>query len=223
MERQYKYLGYFFLVFILFVALGFYYPYFSLFPEFKSVTFTTHIHATALFLCVMILITQPFLIACKKFSAHRILGRITYFLMPVIIISSIGVLRQQYFEGIEQKMSPSASFKTLFTSAAELVSIIIYYSMAVYNIKKSNAAWHMRYMICLALEFIPPSFGRTLGYWLNMRQYYTYNISILLCMLILIFLIFIDKKNNMDYTPYIFGLCLFSITQITWYLLGHPI
>jgi hypothetical protein len=223
MERQYKYLGYFFLAFILFVALGFYFPYFSLFPEFKSVTVTIHIHATALLLWVIVLITQPFLIAYKKFRAHRLIGRFTYFLMPIIIISSIGVLKQQYYEGIEQKMTSSASLKTLFTSAAGLLSIIIYYSLAIINIWKGNVAFHMRFMICLALEFIPPSFGRTLGYWFYMKQYYTYNISILLCILILITLIIYDKQKNLDYKPYIFALSLFSVIQVCWYIIGHPI
>jgi hypothetical protein len=223
MERQYKYLGYFFLAFILFVALGFYYPYFSLFPDFKSVTSTTHIHAMALFLWVLILIIQPFLISYKKFRTHRLIGKFTYFLMPIIILSSIGVLRQQYYEGLEQKMTSSASLKTLFTSAAELFSIIIYYALAIFNILKGNVAFHMRYMICLALEFIPPSFGRTLGYWLDMRQYYTYNISILLCMIILIALIIYDKQKKSNYSPYVFALSLFSIIQICWFIIGHPI
>ena len=223
MESQYKYLAYFFLAFIVFVGLGFYFPYFSLFPEFKSVTVTIHIHALALFLWVVVLITQPFLISYKKFRAHRLVGKFTYFLMPIIIVSSVGVLRQQYYEGLEQKMTSSDCLKTLFTSAGGLLSIIIYYSLAIFNIWKGNVAYHMRYMICLALEFIPPSFGRTLGYWLYMRQYYTYNISILLCMLILISLIIYDRKRNQDYRPYVFSLSLFSIIQIFWYLLGHPI
>ena len=223
MEKQYKYLSYFFLVFIVFVALGFYYPYFSLFPEFKSVTQIIQIHATALLFWVVVLIVQPFLITYKKFKAHRLVGKFTYFLMPVIIISSVGVLRQQYTEGMEQKMTSAESFKTLYTSAAGLISIIIYYSLAVYNIWKGNVSYHMRYMICLALEFIPPSFGRTLGYWFYMRQYYTYNISIILCMLILITLIIYDRKKKLDYKPYVIALCIFSITQIIWFAIGHPI
>jgi len=107
-------MAYFFLGFIVFVALGFYYPYFSLFPEFKSVTAIIHIHATTLLLWVVVLIIQPFLIAYKKFKAHRVIGRFTYLLMPLIIISSIGVLRQQYQEGVQQHLTSSASLKTLF-------------------------------------------------------------------------------------------------------------
>jgi hypothetical protein len=223
MEKQYRYLGFFFLSFIVFVALGFYYPYFSLFPEFKSVTQIIHIHAIALFLWVIVLIAQPLLITYHQFKAHRFIGKFTYFLMPVIIISSVGVLRQQYLEGIEQKMTSGVSLKSLYTSAAELISIVIYYTLAVYNIWKGNVAYHMRYMICLALEFIPPSFGRTLGYWFYMRQYHTYNISIILCMLILITLIIYDRKKNLDYKPYLIALAFFSIIQIVWFSIGHPI
>lgn len=223
METGYKYIGYFFLVFIVFVALGFYYPYFSLFPTFKSITTIIHIHALALFLWVFILITQPLLITYKKFRIHRFIGRSTYFVMPLIILSTLGVLRQQYNEGIGQKMTSVESFKTLFTSATELIEIIIFYSLAIINILKGNVSFHMRYIICLSLIFIPPSFGRTLGYWLNMRQYYTYNISMLLCFLILIILIIRDRINKLNYKPYIVAFGILIFFHISWYLIGHPI
>ncbi|HMH24513.1 MAG TPA: hypothetical protein VK563_22185 [Puia sp.] len=216
-------MAYFFLAFIFFVALGFYYPYFSLFPEFKAVTFIIHIHATALLLWVVVIIVQPFLIAYKKFKAHRVIGRFTYLLMPLIIISSIGVLRQQYHEGVERHMTSSASLKTLFTSATELLSIVVFYLLAIFSILKQNVAFHMRYMICLALVFIPPSLGRTLGYWLFMTQYHTYNISILICIAILIMLILYDRQKKLNYTPYIVGLLVFSIFHVFWFAIGHPI
>lgn len=223
METGYKYIGYFFLLFIIFVALGFYYPYFSLFPSFKSITVIIHIHALALFLWVLILIAQPLLITYKKLKIHRFIGRFTYFLMPIIILSSIGVLKQHYNEGIEQKMTSTESLKTLFTSATELIEIIIFYSLAIINILKGNVAFHMRYMICLALEFIPPSFGRTLGYWLNIRQHYTYNISMLLCFAVLIILIIRDRINNLNYKPYIIAFWILLLFHISWYAVGHPI
>ncbi len=223
MESGYKYLGYFFLIFIVFVALGFYYPYFSLFPSFKSITVIIHIHALALFLWVFILITQPLLITYEKFKVHRFIGRFTYFLMPIIILSSIGVLRQQYHEGIERKMTSAESLKTLFISASELIEIIIFYTLAVRNIIKRNVACHLRYMICLALVFIPPTFGRTLGYWLYMSQYYTYNISMFLCYVTLIILFIRDRINNINNKPYIVAFCIFIFFHVSWYIAGHPI
>ena len=220
---MYKNIGFFFLILLVFVVLGFYYPYFSLFPDFKSVTVIVHFHAIILMIWVIILIVQPILIRYQKYKAHRFLGRFTYFLLPLVIISSIGVIRQQYYESIEQKMTSLQSLKLVFTSVAGIFSILIYYSFAIINILKGNVALHIRYMICLFLQFIPPTFGRTLGYWFGIRQFYTYNISILLSALILVLLILADKRRKLNFTPYVVALSLYLIVNGIWYALGHPI
>jgi hypothetical protein len=223
MEKQYKNLGYYFLILLVFVALGFYYPYFSLFPEFKSVTIIIHIHAIALFLWLVILMVQPLLIRYQKYEAHKKLGKFTYFLLPVVIFSMVGVIRQGYLEGIAEKMSSTQSLKAQFTNIAGIFSFLIYYSMAILNILKGNVGLHMRYMICLFLEFVPPTFGRTLGYWLNMRQIYTYSIALFLSAVILILLIRSDKKRNLDYSPYVVALTIYVIVYGSWLALGHPL
>lgn len=223
MEKHYKNIGYCFLILLVFVALGFYYPYFSLFPDFKSVTVVVHIHALLLMLWVVILIAQPLLIRYHKNRAHKIIGKVTYFLLPLVIVSSFGVIRQQYYEGIAQKMTSIESFKVIFTSFAGLFTILTYYLCAIVNIRRGNIALHMRYMICLFLEFIPPTVGRTLGYWFGIRQFYTYNISIALATLILVILIVADKKRKLNYTPYVVALTLYFVVNTSWYALGHPI
>lgn len=223
MEKTYTNLGYFFLILIVFVGLGFYYPYFSLFPQFKSITALIHIHTIALMLWVCILIAQPLLIRYQKYKPHKILGRVTYFLMPVVIITLFGVVRKQYNEGIEQKMTPFESFETVFTSFAGIFTILIYYLCAIFSIRKGNVALHMRWMICLFLEFIPPTFGRTLGYWFGIRQLYTYSISIGFGATILILLVIADKKKKMNYAPYLVALSLYVVVNAVWLAIGHPI
>jgi hypothetical protein len=223
MEKQYRNLGYFFLIIVVFVFLGFYYPYFSLFPDFKSITTIIHIHVISLMLWLGILIIQPLLIRYHKYKAHKYIGKFTYFLLPLVILSIIGVIRQGYFEGIADKMTPAQSLKTQFTNIAGIFLFLTYYALAIINILKGNVALHMRYMICLFLEFVPPTFGRTLGYWLGIRQFYTYNISILLSSLILFLLIIGDKKRGLNYTPYIVALCLTFLVNSIWYALGHPL
>lgn len=223
MEKHYRNIGYFFLIIIAFVALGFYYPYFSLFPDFKSVTPIIHIHAITLFLWLVILIIQPLLIRYHKYKAHKILGKFTYFLLPIVIISMIGVIRQGYIRGIDEKMTSAQSLKVQFTNIAGIFSFLIYYSLGIINILKGNVALHMRYMICLFLEFVPPTFGRTLGYWFDIRQIYTYSISILLSTLILVLLITRDKKRGLNYTPYVVALSLYFVVYCIWQALGHPI
>lgn len=223
MEKQYKNLGYYFLTLFVFVALGFYYPYFSLFPEFKSVTIIIHIHAIALFLWLVILMVQPLLIRYQKYEAHKKLGKFTYFLLPVVIFSMVGVIRQGYLEGLSEKMSSTRSLKAQFTNIVGIFTFLLYYSMAILNILKGNVGLHMRYMICLFLEFVPPTFGRTLGYWLNMRQIYTYSIALLLSAIILFLLIISDKKKKLDYSPYVVALSIYVIVYGSWLALGHPL
>lgn len=223
MEKYYRNIGYYFLILIAFITLGFYYPYFSLFPQFKSVTTTVHVHAISLFLWTLILITQPILIRYKKYKAHKILGRFTYFLVPVVILTCFGVMRQQYYEGLERKLTSAQSLKSLFVSFTQVLSIIIFYVLAIINVLKDNIAFHMRYMICLFLEFIPPTFGRTLGYWLGLRQVYTNTIAVSVGAFILIILIFADIKRKADFTPYVVALSLYFVFNISWFALGCPL
>ena len=141
MEKYYKNTGNYFLILILFIALGFYYPYFSLFPQFKSVTTTVHVHAISLMLWALILITQPILIRYEKYKAHKIIGRFTYFLVPVVILTCFGVMRQQYYEGLERKMTSAQSLKSLFAVFhTSVLSIIIFYVLAIVNVLKGNIA-----------------------------------------------------------------------------------
>ena len=223
MEKYYQNTGKYFLILILFIALGFYYPYFSLFPQFKSVTITVHVHAISLMFWALVLIAQPILIRYKKYKAHKILGRFTYFLVPVVIVTCVGVMRQQYYEGIERKLTSAQSLKALFVSFTQALSIIILYVLAIINVLKGNIAFHMRYMICLFLQFIPPTLGRTLGYWLGLRQVYTNTIAVFVGVCALIVLIIADNKRKADFTPYVVALSLYFVFNVSWFSLGCPL
>ncbi len=222
-EKYYRNIGLYFLILILFILLGFYYPYFALFPDFKSVTTIVHIHTITLILWTLILIAQPILIRYKKYRLHQIIGRITYLLVPLVILTCAGVMRQQYYELIGKKMTQVQSFKSIYTSFTGILSIITYYLFAIIYVLKGNIAFHMRYMICLFLEFIPPTFGRTLGYWLDIRQVYTHTIAVSVGALILLILIIADKKRGLNFTPYVVALSLYLIFTLSWFALGHPL
>jgi len=223
MEKKYRNIGFYFLSLVIFIALGFYYPYFSLFPAFPAVTFIVHFHTLILLTWVFILIGQPLLVRFGRYKAHRILGKTTYVLMPLVILTCLGVMRQQYAREIRNNISPMASLKSLFTSFTAIASIVIFYALAILNIRKGNVALHLRYMICLFLEFIPPTLGRTLGYWLNMKQTHTHSISILVGAAIIVWLLLSDKRKNENYSPYIVALSLYFIFTASWAVIGYPL
>src|SRR6202012_3749128 len=92
MKKIYYNSGYFFLILFAFVLLGFYKTYFGLIPRFdKSTTLLVHFHAAVLTTWVLLLIVQPLLVKYKKLKIHRLLGKLTYFLVPLIVCSMTGM------------------------------------------------------------------------------------------------------------------------------------
>ena len=90
MEKAYRNLGYYFLLLIPLIFIGFYKTYFIQFPSFKeNITSWMHIHAMIATLWIIMLIVQPLLIRNKKFKQHRLVGKISYVVFPLLILSFI--------------------------------------------------------------------------------------------------------------------------------------
>src|SRR5215218_4254434 len=88
-------LGYWFLSLILLVVVGFYTTYLTVFFEPKDLIL--HVHFVLMALWIAMLITQPFLIKYKKRAAHRLLGKISYVLVPLVLISAFLMIRHGYY------------------------------------------------------------------------------------------------------------------------------
>ncbi len=88
MQKSYNFyynLGYWFLLLIVLVFAGFYTSYFAVF--FKPTASIIHIHFTLMVLWIAMLITQPFLIKFRKRALHKKLGKISYVLVPLVLLS----------------------------------------------------------------------------------------------------------------------------------------
>lgn len=221
MEKGYKNVVYFLLILVAFVALGFYKPYFALFPDFgKPINTLVHIHALALLSWVLLLIVQLILIIKRQYAAHRLLGKFSYFLVTLIIVTSIGVMKKQYDEDIELKMSAAESVKALIIPFGEILTFSIFYLLAI--IYRNKISFHLRYIICTALVLITPSLARVMGYWFDVKQLESYITCFTLIDLIIIVLIIYDLKNGKNFKPYVLALWLFLVFDISWWLIGHP-
>lgn len=143
MDKSYKYLGYFFLLLIPLTIAGFYKTYIVQFPNFKeNITYFIHIHAFIASVWIGILIVQPFLIVNKKFALHRKVGKVSYIVFPLLILSFVPQII---------RTANSDNQKDLFFSLADSSLLIIFYSLAVYYKKISSR--HMQYMIATTLVF----------------------------------------------------------------------
>lgn len=208
MEKSYKYIGYFFLLLIPLTVAGFYKTYIVQFPNFKeNITFFIHIHAFIASVWIGILIVQPFLIVNKKFELHRKIGKLSYIVFPLLILSFVPQII---------RTANSDNQKELFLSLGDSSLLMIFYSLAVYYKKISSI--HMRYMIATTLVFFSPTVGRIGPTLLGWSGLFTQNIQYLIIYLILFSLLFYDKTNGRKYQPYVTAISFFIIHQIIYHI-----
>ena len=218
MEKGYKNLGYFFLILIVFVFLGFYKTYFGLAPVFNAATTpVVHFHAFVLSIWVCIIIAQPLLIRYRKYKVHRLIGKTTYVIVPLMILTFL-LMWQRNFNHHEGENIYTEYLRTIwhehFHSLCDILLLITFYSLAIYN--RHRTKWHMRYMIATTLILIDPTLSRILS---SLLHFSDFNADLATCLftdLILIGLIFYDKINNRIYKPYVFALSLFLVYHIAF-------
>jgi uncharacterized membrane protein YozB (DUF420 family) len=112
----------------------------------------THLHAIAATLWVLMLIAQPLAIHSGHRDIHRRVGRSSLILMPILLVSFVG-LSHSAMQGMT---APELGIKAyFFFIRAVLVSIFVAsYVMAM--LYRHNVAVHSRYMVCTGLSLIDP-------------------------------------------------------------------
>ena len=209
MEKAYRNTGYVMLLLIALVGFGFYKTYFSQFPDFTEnstslshsrVTIFDHLHAALAALWILFLISQPLLIRYGKSKIHRTTGKISYFLFPLLILSFIPLILR-----ILHSKYPILAYLPI----ADGTFLILFYSLAVYNRKDTSR--HMRYMIGTATALLGPTLGRIGHNLIGLQPHVTQNTQYGIIYLILIGLIFFDRKHGKNFRPYILILGAWTI------------
>lgn len=187
MLTSYRNIAILFTVILGFVFIAFFKTYFGLFPYFKNTTNLVHLHVAMVLLWFAMLIVQPVLIGRKQFKLHRLVGKASYILVPLVVISCLLMTRNEQMRE-----------KNLIVFTANIVDISIFiflYTLAI-NYKRKTS-WHTRFMILTALPFISPAAARLHFNGLAIE------LSIILGLLI------IERFNRKIYIPYLIALLIF--------------
>jgi len=196
------------------VFAGFYTTYFSHISDFNEsftavtgggVTIFHHIHAALATFWILLLVIQPLLIRYKRFKIHKTIGKITYFIFPLLIISLIILILNILKSG-----HPIRAYGTF----SNTIMLFLFYSLAVYN--KKNTPIHMRYMIGTSFSFLGPPIGRFGVFILGMQPKIINNAVYILVYLILTGLILCDRKHGKNFKPFILILIVWVIRQIVF-------
>ena len=150
MEKAYRNISYFFGAVLLLVFIAFFKTYFGLFPRFTGTTNLIHLHVLTVLTWFALLIVQPILIVRKQVALHRLLGKLTYAFVPIMLILLLVVARTGQ---LHQK-----SLAIFLVNILDVSLFVVLYSLAI--IYRRNWAYHGRFMIMTILPFLGPALGR---------------------------------------------------------------
>ena len=148
MEKAYRNVGFFLLLLISMAVLGFYKSYIIQSPEVNiAIDGFIHFHAAVSSVWIGLLIAQPLLIRYKQHRMHRLFGKMSYIVFPLLLLTFVALIIRSY-NGLASVINP----------VFDVALLLIFYSSPLKN--KHLVGIHMRYMIACALIFIQPTLAR---------------------------------------------------------------
>jgi hypothetical protein len=152
----YRRAAFFFAALTLLTLPAFWPTYF--FPQ-KAVTeVRVHLHGVAMFAWLVLLVAQATLIRRGNRALHRRLGRASYVLVPLIVLSTLSLLHFRLNQKIDAEM-----LYFLYVILSLTAMFAFSYGMAMAN--RATPAIHARYMVCTALALVDPIVGRILFFF----------------------------------------------------------
>ena len=196
------------IVFIL-MQVAFHPSYLQYFPQFHEFSWIHHIHGTLMVSWVLMLIIQPYLILKNNYKTHRLIGKISYFTAPLVIISLFLITKLSYLKMVEvMPFKDAAAWQA--PNIVTTFNFLLFYSLAI--IHKKEVFKHKRYMIGTVFTI----FGAISGRLLNIISGTSGNfnatfISAYFGLGIIVLLLLNDlrkKANPIPYTIIAVGLCI---------------
>lgn len=207
-------------------VFGFYPGYWSK----LTVNKTTVQHVHAFFMCVWVImsIVQPYLIMKKKTHIHKVVGKISYVLIPLIVISGYILIQARYERILLRIQNEVATGKLNITTEEVLnrvassqrhgiiflLMLIIFYILAVINRKKILD--HATYMIGAIFTSIDPSLDRMIGHWASANEiepnfFIDYG-SQLFALILLIALAIYQRSKKQSLRPVLIAIGIYVIS-----------
>jgi hypothetical protein len=202
---MYRAAPFYFVALLLLSVPAFWPTYFA--PKVYEADWHVHLHGVAMFLWLAMLIGQAWLARARVFGAHRLVGKASYVLVPVIVASTLLLDSYRMRSGI------NAEFLYFFwVQLTLLVQFLVAYALAIHN--RATPPIHMRFMACTALALVDPIVARLLYNHLGIEpplmQLMTYGaVDVILLALILH-----DRAQRRDARVYAGMLAFFVATQV---------
>ncbi len=153
LKMSHDHLGIYVLALMVVAWLGFGPSYFNqLFIAEADFSLYFHFHAACMVLWVGMAFVQPVLIRYGKMQLHRKVGRISYLVFPIMIISILMLVHSQL------KLADEIYGAALLIPFKDIMAMTFTYSLAIKF--KHHAGRHARWMVATMIPMIEPSLIR---------------------------------------------------------------
>jgi hypothetical protein len=232
-NNLYNNLGYWFLLYIVLAIAGFYTTYFSVL--FQPRPTIIHIHFVLMAMWIGMIITQPFLIKYKKRALHRTIGKASYVLVPLLLITAFLMMRMGYYRDINNLQEQAAKGLNHFTEAEILkqasadapIAFIyfswfaLFYCLAIIN--RHHSSSHARYMLATALTLTGPTVDRIIGIDLKIETIAgfisSYIVSFIIIDVLLALLLMNDYRHKRPVKTLVTCLGIYITGQVLYYFI----
>lgn len=176
-----------------------------------------HFHGITAGGWIFLLIIQPFLYSRDKMEAHRKLGKISFILAPLLVIS--GLMMMHLMLSRKYGLNPF-TYMISFLDVIFLTQFVFFYVGAIRQ--RHNMQLHARYMAGTVLALLPPGLGRATALIPAMTEgTLGLDITYILLELTAIILIIDDKRKGKIYPPYKIAFLFFIIQHIGLHFVGE--
>ena len=149
---------YFFVAIFIITNLGFYKTYLIHFPTFEGFPWVYHVHGMLSMAWILMLIAQAYLIRAKKYDLHRLVGKLSYVIMPLFLASLFFTAKEAYLTNIKTK--PQAEVLANMTNGGTIDIFFIGLIYVLAMVYKKNVGFHLRFMASTGLFILMPGLGR---------------------------------------------------------------
>ena len=177
---------------------------------FSASSVYTHLHAFTATVWMLMLVAQPLTIRTRRLACHRLLGRVSYVLAPLVLLSIV-LLAHSRLQGLNAEAYAIQTY-VLYLQVSLAVLFGLSYALAIYT--RRTVALHARFMVCTALTLIDPVVIR-LMFWIDPTPSWNYQwFTFGLTDLVLVGLIWLERHGRVGRKVFPAMLAVFVLAQI---------
>lgn len=183
----------------------------SYFQRLEKTDAQHHLHGMAALLWLLMMICQPLLYRNGLMTWHRRVGKFSFVLVPVFVLSGLNMVYSMLIA--TDRYPPQIPYQLAFIDFFTLILFLGFYVLAIYY--RRSVQLHARYMVCTVLGILIPAFTRFLFYFPFIDNFNkSLNASYLIVEVILLILLFDDKRSGKVRFPYAIAMILFGIQHL---------